>query len=54
MKPTELSIQEGHVLKFLLKAKYVTTKQLARLYFTDSVSSSTALRRANLATKKLI
>lgn len=53
MKPTELSIQEGHVLKFLLKAKYVTTKQLARLYFTDSVSSSTALRRANLTTKKL-
>ena len=46
-------IQEGHVLKFLLKAKYVTTKQLARLYFTDSVSSSTALRRANLTTKKL-
>ena len=53
MKPTELSIQEGQVLKFLLKAKYVTTKQLARLYFTDSVSSSTALRRANLTTKKL-
>lgn len=53
MKPTELSAKEEQLLKFLLKAKYATTKQLARLYFSDSVSSSTALRRANLTTKKL-
>lgn len=53
MKPTELSAKEEQILKFLLKAKYATTKQLARLYFADSVNSSTALRRANLTTKKL-
>ena len=53
MKPIELSAKEEQLLKFLLKAKYTTTKQLARLYFTDSMSSSTALRRANLTTKKL-
>lgn len=53
MKPTELSTNEAQILKFLLKAKYVTTKQLARLHFTDSVNDATSLRRANLATKKL-
>lgn len=53
MNPLELSTQETNILQLLTQIKYATTKQLARLYFTDSISQSTSLRRANLATKKL-
>lgn len=53
MTPNSLTESEQNILWFLSKAKYATTKQLARLYFSSSVKESTALRRANLVTKKL-
>lgn len=39
------------ILKLLKDCRYVSTRQLADLYFADSFSPRTATRRANLATK---
>ncbi|SQB22509.1 Uncharacterised protein [Streptococcus dysgalactiae] len=41
------------ILKLLKDCRYVSTRQLADLYFADSFSPRTATRRANLATKTL-
>lgn len=53
MKILDLTDKEKQILQFLCKAKYATTKQISRLFFLDSIKETTALRRANLATKKL-
>ena len=49
----ELTNIHLEILHFLYKCRYATSKQLARLYFTDSLSSRTATRRTNLVTKKM-
>lgn len=41
------------ILKFLYQARYVSNSQLARLFFSSSPSTTTALRRTNRTTKNL-
>ena len=41
------------LLNFLYQAKYATTKQIARLLFTNSPTYLTRIRRANLITQRL-
>ena len=47
------SHKETQILKFLTKNKYATSRQLARLFFNDSLKPSTMLRRTNLLTKQM-
>lgn len=46
----ELDIE---ILKLLYLARYASNKQIARLFFSDSPTKATSLRRANRTTKKL-
>ena len=49
----ELTNTQLEILRLLYKCRYVSSKQLTRLYFTDSASPKTATRRTNLVTKKI-
>ena len=44
---------DTQILYFLSQARYTTTNQLARLFFTSSVRAETAIRRANFALQSL-
>ena len=44
---------DTQILYFLSQARYATTNQLARLFFTSSVRAETAIRRANFALQSL-
>ena len=44
---------DTQILYFLTQARYATTNQLARLFFTSSVRAETAIRRANFALQSL-
>ena len=48
----ELIKQDYELLSLLNHCRYITTKQIVRLYFPDN-TLKTATRRANLFTKKL-
>ncbi|MBY5026020.1 replication-relaxation family protein [Streptococcus suis] len=53
MKWNQLTANDIAILHFLNQARLATTRQLARLFYSDSPSSETAIRRANFTTQRL-
>lgn len=53
MKWNQLTANDIAILHFLNQARLATTHQLARLFYSDSPSPETAIRRANFTTKRL-
>lgn len=49
----KLNEKDIEILRLLYQARYASNKQIARLFFADSPTESTSLRRANRATQKL-
>ncbi|MDN2992458.1 replication-relaxation family protein [Streptococcus suis] len=54
MKWNQLTTQDIQILYFLNQARYATTSQLARLFYSDSDKPETAIRRANFTTQRLL
>ncbi|HEM2910815.1 TPA: replication-relaxation family protein [Streptococcus suis] len=53
MKWNQLTANDIAILHFLNQARLATTHQLARLFYSDSPSPETAIRRANFTTQRL-
>lgn len=53
MKWSQLTANDIAILHFLNRARFATTRQLARLFYSDSPSPETAIRRANFTTQRL-
>lgn len=53
MKWHHLTTTDRSLLTFLNQAKLATTRQLARLFYADSPSPETAIRRTNFTTQRL-
>lgn len=53
MKWNQLTANDIAILHFLNRARFATTRQLARLFYSDSPSPETAIRRANFTTQRL-
>ena len=54
MKWNQLTTQDIQILYFLNQARYTTTSQLARLFYSDSDKPETAIRRANFTAQRLL
>ncbi|MDG3131610.1 replication-relaxation family protein [Streptococcus suis] len=54
MKWNQLTPQDSPLLYFLNQARYATTSQLARLFYSDSDKPETAIRRANFTMQRLL
>lgn len=54
MEWKQLTDKDIQILHFLNQARYATTSQLARLFYSDSPKPETALRRANFTTQRLL
>lgn len=53
MKWNQLTNNDISILNFLNQARFATTRQLARLFFSDSPTTETSIRRTNFAVQRL-